>query len=66
VDGNHVEHVPAPVEREVGFVALYDVFNFELHQKSPEQIWYQCGHGKLSRLALASARKQSKRMILKI
>jgi hypothetical protein len=38
VDGNRVEHVPAPVEGEVGFVALYDVFNFEFHPKSPEQI----------------------------
>ena len=43
MDGNRVEHVPAPVEGEVGFVALYDIFNFEFDPKSPEQIWYQRG-----------------------
>src|SRR5579864_3720478 len=34
VDRHRVEHVPAPVEGEVGFVALYDVLNRELHPKS--------------------------------
>ena len=38
VDGNRVEHVPAPVEGEVGLVVLYDVLNRELHPKSPERI----------------------------
>jgi len=38
IDGHRVEHVAAPVEGEVGLIALYDVLNLEFHPKSPERI----------------------------